>query len=97
MADLIRRAPLVKIATVKLSDLDQMRGCLGLRFSDDGSPYQQRAGKERRELEVMGWFRKKDKHYLLVQRVDDGSLFTHYLDHIQAWAAIGRYPQLFLR
>jgi len=96
MADLIKQVPLVKIATIREKDLDQIDTCNGLRLDDDGSPYQQEAGKERRELEVMGWLRLRAYFRLLVQR-DDGRLLAGYPGRSEEKVIVDRYSQLFVR
>jgi len=96
MADLIKHTSLVKIATLRRSDLEQIDYCLGLHLSDEGY-YQQEAGKLRRELVVIGWFKGNADKRILMQRVDDGRLLQAGIFSLEGEQVAMRSPQLFLR
>ena len=96
MADLIKHTSLVQIMTLRKSDLEQIDHCLGLHLSDDGY-YQQEAGKDRRELTVIGWFKGNTDKRILVQRVDDNRLLQAGIFSLEGEQVAMRSPQLFLR
>ena len=97
MADLIKQVQLVQIATIRKSDLEQIDHCLGLHLSDIDGYYQQEAGKDRRELVVIGWFKGNTDKRILVQRVDDGRLLQAGIFSSEGEQVAMRSPQLFLR
>ena len=96
MADLVKQASLVQIATIRKSDLEQIDHCLGLHLSDEGY-YQHEAGKLRRELMVIGWFKGNTDKRILVQRVDDNRLLQAGIFSSEGEQVAMRSPQLFLR
>jgi len=97
MADLIRHTSLVQITTIRKSDLEQIDHCLGLHLSDIDGYYQQEAGKLRRELVVIGWFKGNADKRILVQRVDDNRLLQAGIFSLEGEQIAMQYPQLFLR
>jgi len=95
---LIKEVPVVKVATIRAKDLEQISHCSGLRFAPGGEVFQQDPDQERRDLTVLGWFKgaRGDVH-ILVQRDDDGRLFAQGLPYERGKAVQDKYPQLFVR
>jgi len=106
MTDLIKDAPVVKIATVRAKDLEQMDRCLGLTRSIHTNTWPwiswhsiriEDGQRILRELKLLGWFKGDYCVHALVE-LKGGRLQVadvvrkDWIDEIKTY-----YPQLFIR